>query len=363
MRIAFFNWRDIRNPLAGGAEVYVHQVMKHLVAMGHSATLFTSSFPGSPRQESIDGILHVRYGGRFLMYPNSFTCYREHVAGRHEAIVESVNGMPFFTPLFAHEKVVSLIHQLTRENWYSGLPLPLAFAGYHLENHLLGPYKGRPAIAVSDSTKSELEAMGFHDVRVVHGASDISPPQNAGKERRPTLIQLGRLVKSKRAEDSLLAFSSILRTVPSAQLWIVGSGPEEASLRELAARLGISRSITFFGRVDEEKKAYLLARAHIGLFPAVREGWGLTVNEANACSTPVIGYDVPGLRDSIRPGVNGYLVPSGDHDAMAKVASGLLNDPERLPALSSSAERFSKRFSWGKSAAMMADILERCVEG
>jgi len=362
MRIAFFNWRDMRNPLAGGAEVYVHQVMKHLVAMGHPATLFTSSFPGSRPQESIDGILHIRYGGRFLMYPKSFACYREHVHGRYDAIVESVAGMPFFTPLFAREKVVSLIHQLTRENWFSGLPLPLAFAGYHLENHLLAPYKSRPAIAVSDSTRSDLEAIGFRDVRLVHGASDISPPEKAGKERRPTLIQVGRLVKSKRAEHSLLALRSILGKIPSAQLWIVGSGPEEAGLRKLAAELGISRSVTFFGWVDEEKKAWLLARAHLGLFPAVREGWGLTVNEANACSTPVIGYDVPGLRDSIRPGVNGHLVPAGNHDELAETASRLLTDGESLSALSSSAARFSKNFSWEKSAARMADILEGCLE-
>ncbi len=358
MRVAFFNWRDMKNPRAGGAELYMHQIMKHLVALGHGATLFTSSFPGSAPHEYVDGIEHIRYGGRFLIYPKSVLCYRRHIAGKYDAIVESINGMPFFTPLFAREKTVPLVHQLTRENWYSGLPLPLAFAGYHLEDLFLSVYRKRTAIAVSDSTKSDLEAIGFSDVRIVHGAASLSPPEGITKEDRPTLICLGRLTRSKRVDHALLAFSSILKKSPSARLWIVGAGPEDARLRKLAASLDLSENMVFFGRVDEGKKAELFSRAHLMLFPAMREGWGLTVNEANSCATPAVGYDVPGLRDSIRPGVNGCLVPAGNHDAMAECAVSLLSDHERLRELASSAVTSSRRFSWEKSALRLAEILE-----
>lgn len=358
MRIAFFNWRDMKNPHAGGAELYVHEIAKQLAAMGHSPTIFTSSFPGSAPREYIDGIEHVRYGGRFLIYPKSVLCYRRHIAGKYDAIVESINGMPFFTPLFAREKCVPLIYQLTRENWYSGLPFPLAFAGYHLEDLLLGIYGKRTAIAVSDSTKCDLEAIGFGDVRIVHGASSISPPKGIRKERRPTLVYLGRLTKSKRVDHALLAFSSLVKKIPSARLWIAGGGPEDGRLRNLAATLGISKNTVFFGRVDEGKKAELLSRAHLMLFPAVREGWGLTVNEANSCATPAIGYDVPGLRDSIRPGVNGYLIRAGNYEAMAECAAGLLSDQRRLRRLASGAVRRSKKFAWKTSALRLAGILE-----
>jgi glycosyltransferase involved in cell wall biosynthesis len=358
MKIAFFNWRDMKNPRAGGAELYMHQIMKHVTALGHSATLFTSLFPGSAKHEYMDGIEHIRYGGRFLMYPKSVLCYRRHIAGKYDAIVESINGVPFFTPLFAREKSVPLVHQLTSENWYSGLPLPLAFAGYHLEDIFLSVYKKRTAIAVSNSTKADMEAIGFRDVRIVHGAASLSPPKGVGKESRPTLIYLGRLTKSKRVDHALLAFGSILKEVPSAQFWIAGAGPEESNLRKLAATLGISENTIFFGRVNEGKKAELFARAHLMLFPAVREGWGLTVNEANSCATPAIGYDVPGLRDSIRPGVNGCLVPAGDHNAMAECAVNLLSDQRRLRNLASGAVTSSKQFTWEKSALALVGILE-----
>ena len=114
MRIAFFNWRDISHPLAGGAEVYVHELMKRLAGRGHAVALFTSSFPGAKEREIIDGIEHIRYGGRFTIYPKAFFCYKKHIEGRYDVIVESINGAPFFTKLFAKEPVVPFIHQLTK---------------------------------------------------------------------------------------------------------------------------------------------------------------------------------------------------------------------------------------------------------
>jgi len=360
MRIAFFNWRDIRNPSAGGAEVYVHQILKRLAEQGHKVTLFTSSFPGSAQRETIDGVEHIRYGGRFLIYPKSFLCYRKHIKGQYDAIVESINGPPFFTNLFAKEKVIPFIHQLTRENWYSGLPFPLAFAGYHLEDGMLSLYKGNPAIVPSDSTKSDLVGLGFKDVNVIHGAADITPVKTA-KPSQKTIVYLGRLTKSKRVDHVLRAFKLISQSENDSRLLIAGSGPEEKNLISLARELGISGQTGFLGRVSDEEKAELLSKAHLMLFPAVREGWGLVTLEANACRTPVIGYNVHGLRDSIKDGVNGYLVDDGDIDAMAKRSVELLGDSDELERLSASAAEYSKTFSWEKSSKEFAAVLERVI--
>lgn len=360
MRVAFFNWRDIKNPLAGGAEVYVHQVLKRLAEQGHKVTLFTSSFPGSASRESIDGVEHIRYGGKFLIYPKSFLCYRKHIRGHYDAIVESINGPPFFTNLFAKEKVIPFIHQLTRENWYSGLPFPLAFAGYHLEDSMLSLYRENPAIVPSSSTKSDLIALGFRDVNVIHGAADIIPVK-AAKSRQKTIIYLGRLTKSKRVDHVLRAFRIISRSEKDSRLLIAGSGPEEKNLVSLAGELGISSQTEFLGRVSDEMKAEVLSKAHLMLFPAVREGWGLVTLEANACGTPVIGYDVHGLRDSIKDGVNGYLVDEGDTNAMAKRAVQLLGDSSALKKLSASSAEYSKTFSWDKSSHEFAAVLERVI--
>ena len=118
----------------------------------------------------------------------------------------------------------------------------------------------------------------------------------------------------------------------------------------------------FFGFVDEKTKKDLLSTSHAMLFPAVREGWGLTVIEANRCGTPVIGYAVPGLRDSICHGTNGYLVKSGDIEGMAGATSSLLKNKEELKQLSFKSIEYSKQFSWDKSADEFLSVLERCLK-
>ncbi len=355
MRIAFFNWRDIRNPRAGGAEVYNHELLKRLAMRGHKVTIFTSSFPGAAEKEMIDGIEHIRYGGRFSIYLKAYFCYKKNIEGRYDVIIEGINGMPFFTGFFAKERVVPLIYQLTRENWYSGLPFPAAFAGYHLEDLMLGGYRKNPAITISESTKSDLEKLGFSNIALVYAAGDVTPPKKIRKEKKKTIVYIGRLAKSKRVDHVMLAFKKI----PDARLWIIGDGPKSDELRKYAKRLGIEAE--FFGKVSQEKKAELLSRAHLMLFPAVHEGWGITVVEANACRTPVIGYDVHGLRDSIENGMNGYLVENGNVDAMAKKAEELLGDEKLLEKLSADSEEYSKKFSWEKSADELSEFLEKVI--
>ncbi len=66
MRILIFNWQDIKNPLAGGAEVHLHEVFSRIAALGHDVTLFCSSFEGAPHMEDMNGIHVIREGGRSL---------------------------------------------------------------------------------------------------------------------------------------------------------------------------------------------------------------------------------------------------------------------------------------------------------
>jgi glycosyltransferase involved in cell wall biosynthesis len=347
MRVAFFNWRDVKNPLAGGAEVYVHEVLSRLVGMGHEATLFTSTFKGCLPQETIDGVGHVRYAGKFGIFAKASSCYSSKIKGKFDIVAESINGVPFFTPFFSKEKTVSLIHQLTRENWYSGIALPAAFIGYHAEDALLSFYKDVPCVAPSQSTKSDLLKLGFSNLRVIHGASNISRETKGSKKK--AVLCLGRLTKSKRVSHALAAFRKIYDSNPEYSLWVAGSGPEEKSLRAMAARLGIP--VRFFGFINESEKIRLLSEASLLLFPAKREGWGLVVLEANSCFTPVIGYDVHGLRDSIVPGLNGYLADEGDIDMLAASSIRLLQDSRRLGEVENSSKEYSRKFSWDRAAS------------
>jgi len=362
LRIAFFNWRDIKNPDAGGAEVYNHELLKRLAAKGNRITIFTSLFPGASEKEIIDGVEHVRYAGKFMIYPKSYFCYKKHVEGKYDVIIEGINGVPFFTKFFAKEKVVPLVYQLTRDNWYSGIAFPAAFVGYHSEDNVLSLYKKNPAITISESGKKDLEKLGFENIEIIYASHDVEPPGKIEKEKEKTLIYLGRLAKSKRVDHAIMAFGKIGDKIKNAKLWIVGAGPEKEKLVGLVDELGLGKSVVFFGKVSQEKKAELLAKAHLMLFPGVREGWGITVLEANACGTPVVGYDVHGLRDSIKNMVNGYIVEEGDINLMAERAAELLGDENILEKISSDARAYSKKFNWDESAETLTRFLEKVIE-
>ena len=83
-------------------------------------------------------------------------------------------------------------------------------------------------------------------------------------------------------------------------MWVIGGGYMLNELRQVA-----SSDIKFFGHVENKLKYDLLSRAHLVLIPSIREGWGLIVTESNAMGTPVVAYDVNGLKDSVVDGING----------------------------------------------------------
>lgn len=137
------------------------------------------------------------------------------------------------------------------------------------------------------------------------------------KEPVPTVVFLGRLSANKRPEHAIRAFGLLRRQLPEAQLWVIGTGPEEERLRRVAGP-----GVHFLGRVPEEEKHERLARAHVLVATSVREGWGLVVTEAAASGTVSIGYDVPGLRDSI--GASGGILTRPDPASLATGLAGLL---------------------------------------
>ena len=135
-------------------------------------------------------------------------------------------------------------------------------------------------------------------------------PVPVKRESVPTVVFIGRLSANKRPEHAIRAFGLARRQLPEAQMWVIGSGPEEARLRKMAGP-----GVTFLGRVPEEEKRERLGRAHALVATSVREGWGLVVTEAAASGTVAIGYDVAGLRDSIR--ASGGTLTRADPESLA----------------------------------------------
>jgi glycosyltransferase involved in cell wall biosynthesis len=92
-----------------------------------------------------------------------------------------------------------------------------------------------------------------------------------------------------------------------------------------------------------------------------KEGWGITNLEAAACATPVVASNSPGIRESVRDGETGYLVPHGDVLAMAAALDRLASSRDLVERLGAAARAFAETFTWERAAEETARHLSRVV--
>lgn len=372
MRILIFSWRGPGHPNAGGAETSTHEHTKGWVGEGNEVTLFTSSYLGAKKEEFVDGVKIIRRGRQVLGV--HWEAFKWYLFGKHndfDLVVDQFHGIPFFSPLFVRKKKLGFIHEVTREVWWMNpWPTPFnlipAIFGSILEPLLFKIlYRGIPFLTVSQSTKKDLMEWGIPEknVTVVHNGVNIPNikklPQ---KENKKTAIFLGAISKDKGIEDALKIFSEIDKKQKDWQFWVVGKAESHYQdyLKNLAKILGLQSKLKFLGYVADRKKFELLSRAHILVNPSIREGWGLVVIEAAAVGTPTIGYDVPGLRDSIQNGRTGILSAINPQSCSEEVLD-LFRDKEKYENLTRNCINWSKKFDWQKSSTKSLNLIKKIV--
>lgn len=339
-----------------------HEILSRLARTLDEVTCFTASYPGASASDEIDGVNIIRQGRQATVHLRAWRWLRKR-HGRYDRIVDQINTIPFFTPLYVPaNKRFYYIHQLAREYWFRetrGLARLAAPFGYLAESRALRVYRGTNGVTGAPSTVDDLVALGLPAERlsIVPYSLSMKPletlPQKPGALR---MVALGRLTPAKYVEEAIEAFARVQREVPDATLDIAGGGDDRyrARLERLVSRLGLA-GVRFHGRVPEEDKRALLARAHVHLFTGHREGWGLVVSEAAAMGTPSVGYDVPGTRDSI--GDRRLLVACGDVAELARRALALWQDPKLYAEVQSQAWRRTFEMSPDAAAVNFAQAL------
>jgi glycosyltransferase involved in cell wall biosynthesis len=333
MRLLALSWRYLDHPAAGGAEQVTHEILRRLARELDEVTSFTASYPGASVRDTIDGVKIVRGGRQATVHLHAWRWLRTR-RERYDLVVDQINTIPFFTPLYVPaSKRIFFIHQLAREYWWRetrGAAKLVAPLGFIAEPGIMRIYRSSRGVTGSESTARDLTALGIPRDRITIVPYPISMQPVDSLEPKPNglrVVVLGRLTPAKFVEEAILAFAEIQRAVPEAALDVLGGGDDRyrARLERMVQGLSLS-NVTFCGRVAEEQKRGMLARAHVHLFTSHREGWGLVVSEAAAMGTPSVGYDVPGVRDSI--GDQRLLVRSGDTIGLASRAKGLCRDPQ-----------------------------------
>lgn len=218
-------------------------------------------------------------------------------------------------------------------------------------------------ITVCQALKDSLVAVGVDERRVVvlrNGVDlDMFRPADRAAARRghglegPAIISVGHLIPRKGHDIVIRALAQL----PGLQLLIAGDGPEEATLRSLAASLGLADRIRFLGRVGHDSLAELYTAVDALVLASSREGWANVLLEAMACGTPVVASNVWGTPEVVAVPEAGLLMQDRTPDALAAALRRLLADPPDRGRT----RAYAEQFSWDATTQGQIDLFSRIL--
>jgi len=356
-RVQVVAYRDLDDPMAGGSELHLHEILSRWADAGLAVDLRTVAGPGLVRTCERSGYHVERVGGYYTGVARTALAgvgRRFHGA---DALVEVWNGMPVLSPLWWRRPRLTLLHHLHHELWHSTYPAPIAHIGSFVERRVAPRfYRGSPVATLSSSSAREIVA----STALRSDQVNVVPPGIAasfGKGpalRDPIVLTVARLTSAKRIDTIVRRVATIRDRVPLVRLVVVGSGPERNSLESLAQELGVEDRVEFVGRISDEELILQYQAARVLVAASSSEGWGMTITEAAACGTPAVASDIVGHRDAIAPGAG---ILAADDDRLAEGLVHLLTDDEAWSVASTAALQAADRLSWDTSAATLLGLL------
>lgn len=367
MNILALNWNDLTNPFGGGAEVHLEELLRRLVRNGHTVTLFCSGYQNCSPEETIEGIRIIRRGNRYnfnLIAP--FHLRRLVAENSFDLLIEDINKIPFYTPLYLNIKTLAVVPHLFATTVFHEINFVLGSYIFLAERPLVYVYRNVPVNVISESTRQDMIERGFKPdmISVIHCGIDrelYAPDPTVPKYDDPTILYLGRIKKYKSIQDLIVAFNAVKKELPRAKLMVVGAGDYLGELKSLAASLNLSDAVEFPGFVTPEDKVTRMRRAHVSVLPSIREGWGLTNIEANSVGTTVIAANSPGLRDSVKDGETGYLYEYGNIDQLSERILSILKDDQRRAQLEQGGLAWAEKFNWDSAAMEFENLIMKVV--
>jgi glycosyltransferase involved in cell wall biosynthesis/O-antigen/teichoic acid export membrane protein len=350
--------RDWTHPQGGGTGTNLYGQVARWIAWGHRVTVVSSDYPGAePVQQLGDDLTLHHLGSRLTVFPRAAWRVRRRLIKDADVVLEVINGIAFFAPLWLRRPRVALVHHVHRRMYIEELGKRGALAALLLETlPLRFLYRATPFLTVSEAARADLVALGVPPDRIVVAYNGVEPdqytPDPSARAPVPTLLYLGRLKRYKRIETVL----DVLESIPEARLDIAGEGDHRPALEAEIEQRGLTDRVTLHGYVDEADKADLYRRAWVTLTASSAEGWCLTVMEAAACGTPSAALRVGGLPEAIVDGETGVL--ADDRSELATKVTALMHDADRREALGAAAARRAKEFTWERTAKASIDALE-----
>jgi glycosyltransferase involved in cell wall biosynthesis len=362
VRVLHLGFEDPAMPGAGGGSVRTHEINRRLVERGHEVTVLTTRFPGCADRVQ-DGVRYLHVGpGRG---GNKWTRLLGYVQGLppaarrlHADLVVEDFFAPFSSmaaPRWTGRPTIGMVQWLHAGDKSRQYRLPL----HVLER--IGVRSHRRLVAVSEGTADRLRELNpAARVEVIGNGVDraaFATSACAGRD----VVFIGRLEYGGKGLDLLLAAWAAVHRQVEGDLVIAGGGPDEERVRREVARLGLTDRVRFAGWVSGAAKWRLLAGARVAVVPSRHETFGMVALEALATATPVIAFDIPGLREVVPEG-SGWRVPAFDVPALAERIRAVCADPALAAAAGPAGRHFAVGFDWDVLAGRQDEVYRSVLE-
>lgn len=357
MKIIHLIWDDIENPwIGGGGAVRTHEINRRL-AKRHEITVITGNFPNAKLEER-EGVKYLRAGiGRthflsLITYPFSVPFYLRKL--EFDLVVDDFCAYsPAFAPLFTRNPVVALVQNLFGKKAIRRHKF-LGFLSYLFEELSLHLYEHFLVISPSIEKKLKKKFGIDSNIQFIANAPEAALFSLAPVEK-DFILFLGRLEVYQKGLDIIVkAFAAVTKTYPHIKLKLAGpiNKKDKKKLDSMVEELRLRNQIEFVGIVSGKEKTFLLSHCLFVCMPSRYEGWPIVAIEAQASQKPVIGSNIPGLKDVVKDGETGLLVKPDNPEKLSEAMIYLIGNATLRQILGKNARQWAKNFSWDKLALL-----------
>jgi glycosyltransferase involved in cell wall biosynthesis len=364
------------HPHIGGVESNVYNISKNLLKLGHEITVFTAQYDKKlPRQDELDGLKIVRSKELTNLFTTPVTpSLNADLLADTWDIVHTHAPPPLSSYYVAKAKNKG--HFPTVMTYHCDPEIPVRGGGLitSMYRSIFGNYTLRRmdlVLAETETYAATSRAIWNSHAKVIPPGVDTDRfnPKNNGQTIRErfglgsskVVMFVGRLTFHK-GVNHLIDAAGLYR---DAKYLIVGSGPEEARLKSLAAASPNAKNIIFTGKASAEDLPHYYAACDLLVLPSVSrlEAFGLVMLEAMASGRPVITSDMPGMREVVVDGVDGLLAePLDAHDISEKIRILLEDDEKRKQFGANGRSKVEERFTWARVTKMTEDAYKRVLQ-
>jgi len=389
----------------GGAEQYLVDCLQELTRMGHACSIVYGRKSTKPVQSSIADLLHGAY--QISTLPNFESAADDLEVHRLNTILEGERPDVIFMSKVSNYALLSRLRDygglvpMSHDNWlvcmrvsnityfsrticthtlgyrcllhgcflrksHSDAGSGLIYNSLHKHRKLLSIYKGIGIHLVpSNYIKQRLIQHGFpsEEVTVVGYYTNINPLQAIPlKEEQPVIMFMGRIDRYKGVDFLIRALAQV--STPFRCL-VIGDGDYVPYCKQLALRLGMSNVVSFVGWAPREEVAAHFRAASVVVVPSILpDALPIVGIEAMMCSKPIVAFNVGGISDWLKDGINGYLVPVKHTALLAEKIEALLRDPQTAADMGVEGHRLvTSNFSKELHFKRLMSVFEKAAAG